>query len=484
MPSHLSGLSALVASCVVSLAALSLSCAASAPPPRAVSAEARVVSTPAVPSAVEVQAPPSEDGAAVPISTSDPVWGSRHALASLVVFGDFECPYTGKILKTVEVLEEKYGPTDLRVVWKNQPLPFHPQARPIAEAATAVLMLGQSDAFWKFWEQALSHQTDLTAAAAESWAAGAGVDLASYRRMVEAHAGQAKVDADIALADRLRVSGTPTCFVNGVALLGAQPVAEFTKLIDEQIAKAKGRLSAGVAPDALYANLAGANWKEPGADADSEAEEKEDTTTVWRVPVGNAPSRGGAAALVTIVEFSDFQCPYCKLVEPTLKKIRETYGDKVRLVWRDEPLPFHPYAMPAAELAREARAEKGDTGFWAAHDAIFDAQPKLADDDLAAVARALGLNVSRVKHAIADRRYETQIRADMELSEAVGATGTPHFFINGRRLVGAQPWKRFQEVIDEEIRHAEGLVAKGTARKALYDTMMKAAVTTASRPSK
>jgi protein-disulfide isomerase len=484
MPSRSSGLAWLVHSCAASLAFLALSCAATRPPPSAVSAEARVVSAAAVPSSVDVPAPPGEDGAAVPISTSDAVWGSRRALVSLVVFGDFECPYTGKILKTVQVLEAKYGPADLRVVWKNQPLPFHPQARPVAEAAAAVLMLGQNDAFWRFWEQALTHQTELTAAAAESWASAAGVDLASYRRLVEAHAGQAKVDADVALADRLRVTGTPTFFVNGVALLGAQPVESFTKVIDEEIAKAKGRLLSGVAPDALYVDVARANWKEPTDDTDSGADEKEDSTTVWSVPLGNAPVRGGAAALVTIVEFSDFQCPYCKLVEPTLKKIREMYGDKVRIVWRDEPLPFHPQAMPAAELAREARAEKGDAGFWAAHDAIFDSQPKLADDDLASVARVLGLNAARVKRAIADRRYEAQIKADVDLSAAVGASGTPHFFINGRRLVGAQPLKRFEEVIDEEVRHAEGLLAKGTARKALYDTMMKAAVTTAAHPPK
>ncbi len=73
-----------------------------------------------------------------------------------------------------------------------------------------------------------------------------------------------------------------------------------------------------------------------------------------------------------MIEFSDFQCPFCRRVEPTLKGLRDKYGDKVRLVWKNEPLPFHPRAEPAAEAALEVRAEKGDKGFWDAHDKLFD----------------------------------------------------------------------------------------------------------------
>lgn len=104
-------------------------------------------------------------------------------------------------------------------------------------------------------------------------------------------------------------------------------------------------------------------------------------TAVWKVPVGRSPVRGKADAPITIVEFSDFQCPFCKRAEPTIDEVRRTYGDKVRVVWKDEPLPFHPRATPAAELARFAYAKKGQDGFWKVHDALFASQPKLEDSE-------------------------------------------------------------------------------------------------------
>src|SRR6202034_2704852 len=95
--------------------------------------------------------------------------------------------------------------------------------------------------------------------------------------------------------------------------------------------------------------------------------------------------------------------------EATLKAVRTKYGKDVRLVWKNSPLPFHPRAEPAAELALEARAEKGDAGFWAAHDALFAAQPKLADGDLEGIGRDLKLDVAKVKDAIAKHKYEDTV---------------------------------------------------------------------------
>src|SRR5262249_14983607 len=154
----------------------------------------------------------------------------------------------------------------------------------------------------------------------------------------------------------------------------------------------------------------------------------------------------------------DFQCPFCKRVEETLKRVRSDYGDKVRLVWKNEPLPFHPRALPAAELALEARAQKGDAGFWAAHDKLFESQPKLEDSDLEDVAKSLGLDVAKVKSAIATQRYKRAIDAEADEADDLQASGTPHFFINGRRLVGAQPYEKFQKLIDEELVKAKALV--------------------------
>jgi len=209
------------------------------------------------------------------------------------------------------------------------------------------------------------------------------------------------------------------------------------------------------------------------SDPEAEAEVAEEAAVVWKVPADGAPLLGGALAPVTIVEFGDFQCGFCVRAERTLAQIRASYGDAVRIVWRDDPLPFHERANATAELAREARAEKGDAGFWAAHDALLAARGELSDGALESLSRRLGLDPTRVAAAIAQNRYEDGIDDDLEIADDVGAEGTPTFFINGRRLVGAQPLESWKPIIDSEIAHARALLAKGTAPSALYDTIIQ-----------
>jgi protein-disulfide isomerase len=462
------------------LAPLLLSSCASAPqaappltvvvPPTAQSLAAAPASAPAAEPPAEV---PGEEDAAVPILSTDPTWGSRTAPVTVVFFGDFQCPYTAKSTKTIRALEDKYGPAALRVVWKNAPLPFHPHARETAEAAAAVQMLGGSDAFWKFYDAVFANQPQLSPAAFDGWAQKAGVDVASFQRLVAAHAGGAKVDGDLALTKKVTNGGTPFFLINGQDLSGNQAEEKFVAIIDAETDKANARLAAGTSPALLYAAMTKENFKPRPAAAAAAPEPAADSTTVWKVPVAGAPVRGGDGALVTIVELADFQCPFSKRVETTLEKVRTTYGDKVRIVWRDDPLPFHPRAMPAAELAREARAEKGLTAFWAVHDALFASQPKLENDDLDAIAASAGLDASKVHDAVTRERYKAGIQSDVGIAEDFQASGTPAFFVNGRKLAGAQPFEKFEAIIDEEIAHAEALLAKGTPRAALYEALVK-----------
>src|SRR6201999_709867 len=122
-----------------------------------------------------------------------------------------------------------------------------------------------------------------------------------------------------------------------IAVVGAQPIDKFTSVIDEQLAAAKAAIASGTRPDKVYAKLSGENKsKAPAADKKPDAKPEkpaEDDKTVWKVPVGNAAVYGKPDALVTIVEFSDFQCPFCGRVEPTLHDVQKAYGDKVRIVW-------------------------------------------------------------------------------------------------------------------------------------------------------
>ena len=143
---------------------------------------------------------------------------------------------------------------------------------------------------------------------------------------------------------------------------------------------------------------------------DRKRPEQADDTSIWKVPVAkDDPIKGPKDALVTIVEFSEFQCPYCKRVNPTLQQVIDKYKDDVRIVWKDNALPFHKRAKPTATLARMAYVQKGDKGFWEAHDALFESQPKLEDTDLEAIAKKLGLVWPLVKKAIEDDKYKEKI---------------------------------------------------------------------------
>ena len=413
----------------------------------------------------------NDNDSPIPVSSKDPMWGSRTAPVTIVHFSDFQCPFCSRVQATMDQVKTTYGPDKVRIIWKNEPLPMHPNAKPAAEAAEGVFALKGNDAFWKFHEKAFHNQSGLNAENYETWAKESGVDVAKFKAGLAAHTWAKKVEDDHAIAAKVGVNGTPASFINGISLSGAQPFDKFKALIDQELKKAEAKIAAGTAKDKVYVAMSEENKK--NAPAAEEEGEKEDTKTVFKVPVDKSPFKGPATALVTIIEFSDFQCPYCKKVEPTMKTLFDKYGDKIRLVWKNEPLPFHPRAEPAAEVAMEAKAEKGNDGFWAAHDKLFDIQPKLDDQDLENAAKDLGLNLDKVREAMKTHKYKASIDADADLGEDVQASGTPHFFVNGRRLVGAQPPEKFEKIIEEEIKKAQDLLAKGTKPADLYEALTK-----------
>jgi protein-disulfide isomerase len=163
------------------------------------------------------------------------------------------------------------------------------------------------------------------------------------------------------------------------------------------------------------------------------------------------PTRGPANAPVTMVEFSDFECPFCGRVVPTIEKIKKTYGDKVRLVFRQFPLPIHPHAAKAAEASLCAR-EQGK--FWEMHDAMFGDQHNLSADQLKAKAKSIGLNTTQFDQCLDNDKYADAINSDIKAGMIAGVSGTPAVFINGRFVNGAQPYETFTKIIDEELAKA------------------------------
>jgi protein-disulfide isomerase len=180
------------------------------------------------------------------------------------------------------------------------------------------------------------------------------------------------------------------------------------------------------------------------------------------VASANHPSTGTASAPVTIIEFSDFQCPFCRAAESSLKAVAQRYGAQVKLVYMDFPLGFHPHAMDAA---RAARCAADQDKFWQFHDALFLDQKKLDPDNLRQTAVKIGLDHEKFNSCFTSDKHDAGIRKDIAEGNSLGVTGTPTFFINGRELVGAQPPPKFDEVIEEELVRAKAPVNAPQAMK-------------------
>jgi protein-disulfide isomerase len=167
-----------------------------------------------------------------------------------------------------------------------------------------------------------------------------------------------------------------------------------------------------------------------------------------KVAAADGAARGPANAPIELIEFSDFQCPYCFRANPTVKQVLSTYGDRIRFVYRNYPLANHPNARPAAEAAQCA-AEQGQ--FWAYHDRLFADQSKLSDGDLKQSAADLGMDAGKFNACFDSHKYQARVEEDIKAGNEAGVNGTPAFFINGRLLSGAQPFDEFKRVIDDEL---------------------------------
>ncbi len=161
------------------------------------------------------------------------------------------------------------------------------------------------------------------------------------------------------------------------------------------------------------------------------------------------PAKGPEGAPVTIIEFSDFECPYCSRVVPTLDRVTDEYGDKVRLVFRQFPLhQIHPNAQKAAEASLCANDQDR---FWEMHDTMFQEQKALGLDQLKQKAVRLELDADVFNECLDSGKYASMVHADVAAGRAVGVTGTPAIFVNGRFLSGAQPFEEIARLIDDEL---------------------------------
>jgi protein-disulfide isomerase len=438
-------------------------------------------SAPAAAKAADLNGPsgPSDGVDRVRVPLQGPVKGSPNAKVHVVAFSDFQCPFCSRVVPTLQKIEKEYG-SSVAVHFVHNPLPFHENAPLAAEAGVAAEAQGK---FWEMHDKMFANQQALKQPDLEKYAGEIGLDVGKFKQALDSHSGKARVDADLALGRQIGVQGTPNFYIDGRNIVGAQPFEEFKKVIDDELARADKLIAKGTPPGQVYAAfMKGA--KAPGAAAANNAPANAPkgpgaSTEVYKVAVGDAPTKGAKQPKVTIIEFSDFQCPFCSRVVPTMTSLLKDYGNDVSVTFRHNPLPFHNNAMPAA-LAAEAAREQGK--FWEMHDKLFAGQQNLDRPSLEKFAQEIGLNMPKFKEALDKEKGKERIKKDMDDAAKFGARGTPNFFINGRNFRGAQPLEAFKGVVDEEIKKADAKIAAGTPRGQVYAALTATGLDKAAAP--
>ncbi|MFT5353289.1 MAG: protein-disulfide isomerase [Polyangiales bacterium] len=389
----------------------------------------------------------------VPVAGPLPTRGAASALVSIVVFSDFQCPYCSRLEPSLDEVLQRY-PNDVRIVWMNHPLPFHQNAMPAAQAALEAFDQGGDAQFWAYHEKLFANQRALTRTDLQRYAQEVGLDMTQFNAALDNNEHRQVINDQAALAQRLGARGTPASFINGRYLSGAQPAASFITVVDEELIRARAAIASGTPRANIYDAMVSNGLAAPAAPVPSAAAAGPDAERDYGIAVpASAPSRGSSSAQIVIQSFSDFQCPFCSRVLPTVEQIMQQYGNQVRFVWRNYPLPFHSDAHLAAEAAQEVYAQRGDAGFWAYHDLLFANQRALGRAELETYAQQVGgVDMARFRSALDSRTHQAAVDADIQAVAASGARiGTPSFFINGRLVQGAQPFPAFQAAIDREL---------------------------------
>ncbi len=400
-----------------------------------------------------------------------PARGPHEAPVTIVVFSDLQCPFCGRLTPTLDRLRATY-PNQVRIVFANLPLSFHALAEPAARAALAAHRQGR---FWELHDRIFANQRALGQAWLDAQAADLGLDLAAYERDRNDPAISDEIQRQQQIANAIGVVGTPCSFVNGEKVSGAVPYDHFAAAVQRALDRMDSLRSRGQRGAALTV----AAWRAGGGEVgerlfklliQGEPLPLRDTLLskpldpaalpwmggdVWNVPVDPARDEvwgSNDAAEVTWVVFSDLQCPFCRRLHATARQLRDAYGDRLRVVWKDQPLPFHKLARSAA-LAAHAAGRQGQ--FWPFVDACM-AGADLDDAGLERVARKLGLDLGRWQADRQDALLARRVDEDMALAKSLGVRGTPTSFIDGRKLVGAQPVAKIQEAIERALRDGGG----------------------------
>ena len=338
----------------------------------------------------------------------------------LIVFTDYQCPYSASEHDVLDKLAATYG-SRLQVVWKQSPMQIHATAELAHRAALAAGRQGKFDEMSTLLYANQAHQSDAELA---SYAEHLHLDVARFRKDLDSPEVIAQMNADRIESQALGVDSTPVLYLDSKRLTGFQSEATLRHLIEQPAA--------------------------PVTEASESVTPSVDAKLMQKIADGRT-ARGVKNAPLTLVEFTDFQCPFCAASVPPLKALLEARGNEVRIVYRALPLDFHPQANLAAEAAFAAGAQGK---FWEMHDVLFANQHALSREDLNRYAEQLGLNMSAFRNALETHRFAADIAEDRALGEKAGVTGTPAFFLNGEIVEGARSLPELTAWVDSHAGNA------------------------------
>jgi protein-disulfide isomerase len=307
-------------------------------------------------------------------------------------------------------------------------------------------------AFFDINRRLFEAQPDLSDQKLLEIAADLRLNEARVKRALAKETHKKVIQADTDIAQDFEARGVPHFFINGVRLSGARPLQEFVDAVERERARALEIVGKGTPRRGVFAALM-KDAKAPAPPA----------TKIVALPK-DPPARGPAGAPIVIQVFSDFQCPFCKRALSTMEALDKAHPGKIRWVFRHLPLAFDKDAKAAARAAMEARAQQGNKGFWAMHDALFEAQGTpdgLSEAGLLAIAKTQGLDLDRFRAALTSGVHDARIDADLDAAKAASISGTPGFTVNGYFVSGAQPVGVFEKL----IRYSRKVPAKAAAAR-------------------
>jgi protein-disulfide isomerase len=340
--------------------------------------------------------------------------GPEKSPVTILVFSDFQCPFCERIKPVMDELLRLY-PGKIRLVFKHLPLSIHPKAPLAHEAALAAAEQGK---FWEMHDLIFENQQRMEPEDLSGHAKRLGLEMKAFQQALQSRRLKPWVDRDVTEAQGFGVSSTPVVLINGEKLVGARPLEHYTRIVDDELGLTKPLPETSARPE---------------------------------IRLTGVPVKGSPSAPVTIVEFSDLECAFCGRALPVVEELLRDYPGQIRLAFKHFPLDFH----ANARLAHQAALAAGEQGrFWEMHDAIFANQQNMKREDFMRHANLLGLDMPRFIAALDSEAAKTAVDADRQEGARLGVSGTPTFFINGRRLVGAQPAAEFKKIIEEELQNA------------------------------